>query len=625
MNSRLLCAALLLTAPISHPALAHQDAPATPQVLAAAPQSAQDNVVENLSSLARFFDVEVSESKPNASWSKSGGRWAQLVATSRAARLPFVARRARSRDIESVGPLLARLKAPEQIVLVQAVAKKNVLLYVEGRDVLMARADFERRFTGEILSSGAPSALRIEEPVREIKLRSLGGSDEIVQAIRVHNTSSRALPIRVASTSCGCTGATVSPTILPPGGSGVLTAKMHASDSRLVTISLQSGDAKLPSSSAWSIVALQTRVPQFDPPPTLALNVAKGEAASTSGVVRLPPGARLLRISSSQPWLQATARLALASAGANAGQNTNALEIEAKLLPTAPEGRFEGAIRLHMANAALDELVVPVKGMVSNDVLAQPSALVLGAHPLGSTVRKTIIVRGPRPFSIRSVQGGERVEIKANPQVLDRAHAVEISTRIIGEVGAPQHERATLSLSDGRALDVDIFATVAKAQEPAAPASPTVGQPAPSFAARDMNGVAQSLADLRGKKNLLLTFFPKCFTGGCANHLSSLRDHQAAFDAADTQILAVSVDPADGEKGQRAFARQWNLAFPLIPDTERKLSMLYGAAQQPSDLAGRMSVFIDKQGVVRFIDTNVNVQTHGADVLAKMRDIGLAK
>ncbi len=157
-------------------------------------------------------------------------------------------------------------------------------------------------------------------------------------------------------------------------------------------------------------------------------------------------------------------------------------------------------------------------------------------------------------------------------------------------------------------------------------AKPTVqvGNTAPDFTVRDMNGKQWKLSELKGKKNLLLTFFPKCFTGGCANHLSSLRDHQKELDAADTQILAVSVDPADGERGQLAFAKQWQLGFPLIPDTARSLSKLFGAAQNDKQLAARMSLFIDKTGLVRWVDTDVHVATHGADVLAKMKELGLA-
>lgn len=150
-----------------------------------------------------------------------------------------------------------------------------------------------------------------------------------------------------------------------------------------------------------------------------------------------------------------------------------------------------------------------------------------------------------------------------------------------------------------------------------------VGDSAPDFKVSDMKGKIRSLDTYKGKSNLLITFFPKCFTGGCANHLSSLRDHQKEFDAAQTQILAVSVDPADGEKGQLAFAKQWGFGFPFIPDTAHLMSEQFGAMKEGDERATRMTFLIDKQGVVRYVDTNVNVQTHGADMLAKIHDLGL--
>lgn len=151
-----------------------------------------------------------------------------------------------------------------------------------------------------------------------------------------------------------------------------------------------------------------------------------------------------------------------------------------------------------------------------------------------------------------------------------------------------------------------------------------VGDVAPDFTATDASGKTWTLSQLKGK-NVLLTFFPKCFTGGCANHLSSLRDHQKEFDAANTQILAVSVDPAQGDKGQLAFTRQWGFTFPLIPDTSRALGKEFGAIQNDDELAARMSFLLDRTGVVRWIDTDVHVQTHGADVLSKINEIGLNK
>ena len=84
-------------------------------------------------------------------------------------------------------------------------------------------------------------------------------------------------------------------------------------------------------------------------------------------------------------------------------------------------------------------------------------------------------------------------------------------------------------------------------------------------------------------------------------------------------MWAVSADPAEGHKGQRAFAAQLNLDFPLIPDTDRNLSILFGAAYSRLQLPSRMSVLIDKAGIVRLIDKQINPRTHGVDMVAKLR------
>ncbi|MDQ3812695.1 MAG: redoxin domain-containing protein [Armatimonadota bacterium] len=89
--------------------------------------------------------------------------------------------------------------------------------------------------------------------------------------------------------------------------------------------------------------------------------------------------------------------------------------------------------------------------------------------------------------------------------------------------------------------------------------------------------------------------------------------------------MAVSVDPAEGEKGQIAFAKHLGVDFPLLPDTGRHLSILYQAAQNTNQVSSRMSVLIDKNGIVRWIDKQINTGTHGSDILAKMREFGLAK
>lgn len=99
----------------------------------------------------------------------------------------------------------------------------------------------------------------------------------------------------------------------------------------------------------------------------------------------------------------------------------------------------------------------------------------------------------------------------------------------------------------------------------------------------------------------------------------------------NTDILAVSVDPpvnidpeSGQDKGQIAFAASLGVEFPMLPDTGRNVTVLYEDLQ-PDTLSGRMSVLIDKDGIVRLIDRNVQVRSHGPDILKKMKELQLDK
>lgn len=145
------------------------------------------------------------------------------------------------------------------------------------------------------------------------------------------------------------------------------------------------------------------------------------------------------------------------------------------------------------------------------------------------------------------------------------------------------------------------------------------GREAPLFSALDESKHRRTLSDLKGRRQLLLTFFPRCFTGNCASQLTSLRDSYPALQKAGVEVWAVSTDPSNGPQGQRAFAKHLRLPFPLISDTDRKISLAFGAVQSKEQMAARMSVFIDKDGTVRWVDRQINPRTHGADVMARLK------
>jgi peroxiredoxin Q/BCP len=79
------------------------------------------------------------------------------------------------------------------------------------------------------------------------------------------------------------------------------------------------------------------------------------------------------------------------------------------------------------------------------------------------------------------------------------------------------------------------------------------------------------------------------------------------------QILGASFD---GEEANRKFAEKFGFDFPLLCDTDRKLGMAYGAADDPSaGSAKRISYLIGKDGKIRKAYPKVNAAAHPEEVL----------
>jgi len=319
-------------------------------------------------------------------------------------------------------------------------------------------------------------------------------------------------------------------------------------------------------------------------------------------------------------------------------------------LTQSPDGDVSLAAILTSASLQLPDVVPALRQLAHNNVKARMAALsALRGYANPKALNSLVVllndddpqIRDAAAFSLRQINSPIALPFLVDSLKFGNENTYnvfaalnEISrARMLPDVASFEEKKSEFTkLWSDWGIDHKVQIEALRAGTTATFITPKIGikkqvlvqsQSAPSFVAPDTNGILQSLADLKGKKNLLLTFFPKCFTGGCTNHLSSLRDVYPALQAADTEVWAVSVDPADGEHGQKAFAKQWNFQFPLIPDIDRKLSLLYGAVEQPTNVDQRISVLIDKQGVVRWIDTDVHVLTHGADVLAKIKELGL--
>jgi peroxiredoxin len=120
-----------------------------------------------------------------------------------------------------------------------------------------------------------------------------------------------------------------------------------------------------------------------------------------------------------------------------------------------------------------------------------------------------------------------------------------------------------------------------------------VGDVAPDFELEDQNGKKVRLSQFRGKKNVLLAFFPLAFSPVCTNELGELKEQEEVVMKLDAQILAASVDST---WTQKAFAKELGVKFPLLSDFGRKAVTLYGAYYEDKGFAKRTVLVIDKQG-----------------------------
>ncbi|GAA3930756.1 thioredoxin-dependent thiol peroxidase [Hymenobacter algoricola] len=145
----------------------------------------------------------------------------------------------------------------------------------------------------------------------------------------------------------------------------------------------------------------------------------------------------------------------------------------------------------------------------------------------------------------------------------------------------------------------------------------TAGTAAPDFEAPDQDGNLIRLRDLRGKK-VALYFYPKDDTPGCTAQACNLRDHQAELTAANVQVIGVSVD---GEKSHQKFALKYELPFPLLVDTDKKIVEAYGVWQEKSMYGRkymgtmRFTFLIDENGLIEKIIEKVDTKNHAAQLL----------
>jgi peroxiredoxin Q/BCP len=148
------------------------------------------------------------------------------------------------------------------------------------------------------------------------------------------------------------------------------------------------------------------------------------------------------------------------------------------------------------------------------------------------------------------------------------------------------------------------------------------GNKAPDFTALDQNGKKVKLSSFKGKKNIVLYFYPKDMTPGCTTQACDFRDQLKKFK--NTVILGVSID---SQERHQKFIEKYDLPFSLLADTDKKVVQKYGVWQEKK-LYGktfmgivRTTFLIDKTGTVKKIFPKVKVKTHIEEVLKELKEL----
>jgi len=126
---------------------------------------------------------------------------------------------------------------------------------------------------------------------------------------------------------------------------------------------------------------------------------------------------------------------------------------------------------------------------------------------------------------------------------------------------------------------------------------PVVGELAPEFTLPSTSGTDVSLAQFRGRSNVLLAFFPLAFTSTCTAELSAFTEDFSRFQGADAAVLPISVDSIPT---LREFKAKEKLTVELLSDFKREVCRLYGTLLDDKFFSKRAYFLVDRQGVLRW-------------------------
>jgi peroxiredoxin len=135
-------------------------------------------------------------------------------------------------------------------------------------------------------------------------------------------------------------------------------------------------------------------------------------------------------------------------------------------------------------------------------------------------------------------------------------------------------------------------------------ASVKAGDPAPDFKLVNEEGKDVTLSEFKGKKNVVLAFYPFDFSPVCTTENTCFTNDLPKFEGKDTVVLGIS---ADSHFTHKAWKDKLGIKHTLLADRNLEAGKAYGlttsvdAKKFLGTFDKRATVIVDKHGIVRFV------------------------
>ena len=141
------------------------------------------------------------------------------------------------------------------------------------------------------------------------------------------------------------------------------------------------------------------------------------------------------------------------------------------------------------------------------------------------------------------------------------------------------------------------------------------GDVAPDFGLTANNGDNIKLSSYKGKKNVVLCFYPKNHLFACPSKkifkmAKSVVSAHPQILKTDSILFAISIDTVEDQK---KFVEEYNIPYLHLSDTEKTVCKTY-AGLNLAGLAKRSTFIIDKNGKIAKIFRDIDVESHGQEI-----------